>query len=100
MPLLALLACTLTLCLRSLLYRDNDCNHAEASKINNMPPVNHSNQRLIGGNNHYSRLMVVLVPSRNFVPNFSVVFTNWCQIFSAPHFVIPNFARMKISLPR
>ena len=51
-----------------------------------------TNQRPIGNNNHHSESVLVVPPSRNFVPKFYVGFKNWRQIFSAPNCAIPKFA--------
>ena len=83
------LGCTFPLCLRSSLYRDNDCNHPEAPTNNYKPPGTTSNQPKPGNDNHYSLSVLVVPQSGIFVPKFPAVFKNWCQIFSAPNFPIP-----------
>ena len=52
-----------------------------------------TDQMPTGNNNHHSRSLLVLVPQSGNVPHFAVIFRNWSQIFSAPRFAIPNFAR-------
>ena len=41
----------------------------------------------------FAVLLVLVLQCRHFVPKCAVAFENWCQIFSAPTFAIPNIAR-------
>ena len=77
---LALLACTFPLCPALPLW--------QAPSLQEMTATI---QTPIGNNNH-SQSILLAPPSGDFVPNFPVVCKNWCQIFSAPSFAIPNFA--------
>ena len=56
--------------------------------------------KLLFLSNQHLQCMLLLMPQLgNFVQNFAAVSKNSCQIFTAPNFAVPNFARSEFPHP-
>ena len=91
------LGCTSPQCPRSLLRRDIDCHHPEASTNHAKPPGGDSNPPNADRNWQAPFRCTLAVPqSGKAVPHFSRI---GAKFFSAPYFARPNLAHIKSPSP-